>query len=204
MPKVTGNYLRERRDAIVRAAMRLFATHGYTGTTMRMIGAEAGVSVGAISNYFPSKDSIIEASSQVVSDHYLMGDRLLLLPGESAAEYISRLCAASERDTPDDVDFSRINVVTWGETMTSEGIRSTMVEVFHGVQVKIREQLAILQQQGRLAPGLDLEAASVLIHALANGSMLHAQLLGEGPSSPASEVLGALVAATASDGAAAL
>ena len=193
MPKVTGEYLRERRDAILRAAMKLFAARGYAGTTMRMIGAEAGVSVGAISNYFPSKDGIIEASSQMVADHYLVDDRLSLKPGESAAEYLSRLCVASEYDADDGVDYSRVSVVTWGETMTSDQIRGTMVDVFHEVQVTIREQLVDLQERGQLAADLDVEAASVLIHALANGYMLHAQLLGEGPATPPADVLKALL-----------
>ncbi len=192
MPKVTGAYLRERRDNIVRAAMKLFATRGYSGTTMRMIGAEAEVSVGAISNYFPSKDDIIEASSQMVADHYLVADQLSLEPEESVAEYLSRLCVASEHDD-DGVDYSRISVVTWGEAMTSDQVRVAMVDVFHEVQIKLREQLVELQRQGRLAADLDVEAASVLIHALANGYMLHAQLLGEGPRTPPADVLRALL-----------
>lgn len=188
MPKVTGEYLRERRDAIVRAAMKLFAERGYAGTTMRMIGAEAEVSVGAISNYFPSKDGIIEASSQAVADHYLVGDRLHLEPGEEMTHYLSRLCTESEQDSEDGVDYSRMSIVTWGEAMTSEQVRAAMVDVFHDVQLKIREQIAVLQEQGKLAADLDVEAASVLIHALINGYMLHAQLLGPRPPAPLDEV----------------
>ena len=201
MPRVTEEYLRARRDAIVRAAMTLFARLGYSGTTMRMIGAEAQVSVGAISNYFPSKDGIIEASSRAVADHYLINGRLHLKPDESAAEYLSRLCLASEHDADDSVDYSRLSVVTWGETMTSDQIRATMVDVFHEVQVTIREQLVVLQTQGRLPADLDVEAASVLVHALANGYMLHAQLLGEGPTTPPADVLRALLAPGAVPGA---
>jgi AcrR family transcriptional regulator len=41
------------------------------------------VSVGAISNYFPSKDGLIEASSQMVADHYLNDGRLRLRRDET-------------------------------------------------------------------------------------------------------------------------
>jgi AcrR family transcriptional regulator len=193
MPKVNADYLRDRRDAIVSAATKLFAARGYAGTTMRMIATQAGGSLGAISNYFASKDSIIEASSQLVADHYLLGSRLDLEPNESAVEYLSRLCRAAEQDIDDGVDYSRISIVTWGETMTSDEIRVTMTDVFHEVQVKIAQQLSILQEQGQLPADLDPEAASVLIHAVVNGYMLHAQLLGKQPSTPLGDVLGALV-----------
>jgi AcrR family transcriptional regulator len=193
MPKVNAEYLRDRRDVIVNAAMKLFATRGYAGTTMRMIATQAGGSLGAISNYFASKDSIIEASSQMVADHYLLGGRLDLEPNESAVEYLSRLCRAAEQDVEDGVDYSRISIVTWGETMTSDEIRVTMTDVFHEVQVKIAQQLSILQERGQLPADLDPEAASVLIHAVVNGYMLHAQLLGKQPSTPLGVVLEALV-----------
>lgn len=193
MPKVTDDYLRARRDAIVRAATRLFMTRGYAGTTMRMIATEAQVSVGAISNYFPSKDGLIEASSQLVADHYLNDGRLRLRRDETAADYISRLCSAAEHDIVDGIDYSRISVVTWGDAMTSDQVRAAMVDVLHEVQVTIREQLVKLQRQGQLRADLDVEAASVLLHALANGFLLHALLLGDAPATPSAEVLAALL-----------
>lgn len=196
MPKVTDEYLRERRDAIVHAAMALFARRGYAGTTMRMIGAEARVSVGAISNYFPSKAGIVEASNQAAADHYLAPDRVRLLPGESAADYLSRLCESTEHDADSDLDFSRLSVVTWGESMTSDEIRSAMVTVFRGLQLAIRDQLVELQEQGKLAPDLDVEAASVLIQALGNGYLLHSQVLGEAPAVPVADLIKALVLPT--------
>ena len=39
----------------------LFARHGYAGTTVRMIGREAGVSTGLLYAYFESKEGLLRA-----------------------------------------------------------------------------------------------------------------------------------------------
>jgi AcrR family transcriptional regulator len=56
--------LRERkkratRDAIHHGAMRLFAEHGYAGTTIDQIAAAADVSRATVFAYFPTKEDIV-------------------------------------------------------------------------------------------------------------------------------------------------
>jgi AcrR family transcriptional regulator len=48
-------------DRLLRAALALFATHGFEGTSVRMIAAKAGVAPGLLYAYFPSKDALLEA-----------------------------------------------------------------------------------------------------------------------------------------------
>ncbi|CUU59311.1 DNA-binding transcriptional regulator, AcrR family [Parafrankia irregularis] len=50
--------LAARREEILTVAERLFASHGYEGTSAERIAAGAGYSVGAIYKFFPSKDAI--------------------------------------------------------------------------------------------------------------------------------------------------
>ncbi|MGH7468269.1 MAG: TetR/AcrR family transcriptional regulator [Longimicrobiales bacterium] len=56
---------RETPDALIRAARGLFARHGYDGTSVRAITAEAGANLGAITYHFGSKralhDRVIES-----------------------------------------------------------------------------------------------------------------------------------------------
>ena len=52
----------ERTQAqILQAAMRLFIDHGYHGTSMRQIAAEAGIALSGIYNHFASKEDIFLA-----------------------------------------------------------------------------------------------------------------------------------------------
>ena len=49
------------RRRILKAALRLFAARGYAGTSIRMIAQSAGISVGLLYNYFPSKADLLGA-----------------------------------------------------------------------------------------------------------------------------------------------
>jgi len=51
----------DRRDQIMEAALASFAKRGFHQTSMHDISAEAGISVGLIYRYFPSKEAVIAA-----------------------------------------------------------------------------------------------------------------------------------------------
>lgn len=48
----------ERNHQIIDVARRLFARHGYRGTSLNMIAAEVGVSKSALYHHFPDKDTL--------------------------------------------------------------------------------------------------------------------------------------------------
>jgi AcrR family transcriptional regulator len=52
------------REAILDAARRLFAEHGYVATSLRAIGAEAGVDAALIVHFFGSKAQLLTAALQ--------------------------------------------------------------------------------------------------------------------------------------------
>lgn len=49
------------RELIIQAAHELFISHGFHGTSMRQIAAQAGLAVGGIYNHFASKEDIFLA-----------------------------------------------------------------------------------------------------------------------------------------------
>lgn len=58
MSKQTAKAI-ETRQLLLNTALRLFATKGFTGTTMRAIAEESGLSLGNAYYYFDSKDDIV-------------------------------------------------------------------------------------------------------------------------------------------------
>ncbi len=61
MPRTKDDKLEKRRRfEILEAAARCFVRDGFHQASMRAICAEAGLSAGAVYNYFPGKDAIIE------------------------------------------------------------------------------------------------------------------------------------------------
>jgi AcrR family transcriptional regulator len=49
------------RKKLTAAAVRLFAKQGYSATSIRAVAGEAGVSLGLLYHYFPSKEAVLEA-----------------------------------------------------------------------------------------------------------------------------------------------
>lgn len=60
MPRISHEKIEDRRNQIREAAARCFSRKGIQATTMREIFAEAGMSAGAVYNYYRTKDELIE------------------------------------------------------------------------------------------------------------------------------------------------
>src|SRR5580765_582860 len=58
------------RDRLYGTAMHLIAARGYAATTLREIAKEAGVSVGLLYRYFPSKQAVVIALYDELSSEY--------------------------------------------------------------------------------------------------------------------------------------
>lgn len=58
------------RERLYGTAMHLIATRGYDGTTLRDVAREAGVSVGLLYRYFPSKQAVVIALYDELSSAY--------------------------------------------------------------------------------------------------------------------------------------
>ena len=70
MQKISEQARAERHEAILAAARRVFATHGYEGATVVRLERETGLSRGAIFNYFPSKDDLFLALARRDADRF--------------------------------------------------------------------------------------------------------------------------------------
>ena len=60
----------EARDRLYVTALQLIAARGYEATTLREIAKEAGVSVGLLYRYFPSKQAVVIALYDQLSSGY--------------------------------------------------------------------------------------------------------------------------------------
>jgi len=62
-----------RYDQIIDIARRLFARHGYRGTSLNMIAAEVGVSKAALYHHFPDKEtlyrSLVASGMQIMFEY---------------------------------------------------------------------------------------------------------------------------------------
>lgn len=87
-------------DRILAAASKLFTRQGFHGTSTRDIASEAGVSLGNIYNYFPTKEAIFVSLLETCEKEYFKPDQPLIkaLLSSSFPDNIEALGFAS-RDT---------------------------------------------------------------------------------------------------------
>lgn len=53
--------VKDKKTAIMKAALKLFTERGFHGTTTAQISKEAGVATGTLFNYFPTKEDLINS-----------------------------------------------------------------------------------------------------------------------------------------------
>lgn len=89
--------VRERRDALVNAAIEVFSKKGFHGATVRDIGRAAGLTQGTIYNYVGSKEDILYMTcDRVVAEYTEETRRALALAREPAERVRSAVSALTE------------------------------------------------------------------------------------------------------------
>jgi AcrR family transcriptional regulator len=83
------------RAHLIDVATRLFASHGYDGTSITAVLAESGVSRGSLYHHFPGKDALFWAVL------------------EGVAARVGQQVADAERDAPDPVAALRAGCLAW-------------------------------------------------------------------------------------------
>ena len=152
---------RERR--IVKAAEKLFARKGYAEVAMEDVAASAGLAVGTIYNYFPSKSALLLAIVKGETESLLARGKKIL--DDPPRDPVAAACAFTEIFLE---DFTRDDRRLWRELLGAAIAEPTTVgrRLFDG-DAQLVSQLASLLEQyrsnGVLASEMEpLPAATVL------------------------------------------
>jgi AcrR family transcriptional regulator len=135
--------LRERkkqrtRQAIVSAALALFAERGYQQTTVAEIAEAAEVSKGTLFAYFPSKEEIVFADTAPLRED-LLRELRERSSGLSALETL-RQRVTQHLSEPDERELLRERLIAENEMLRSH-YRARMVEVEDAVAAAIAHDL---------------------------------------------------------------
>lgn len=164
------------RVRILEGASRAFAASGFRGSTVPTIAAEAGVSVGLIYRYFPSKEELFLAVCGRETDAKL--DELAgTLGGIPDPE--SRLAAAVDQFVSSlDGSWGPIIVHAWAEADRNPRVRDMLQRLFEQQRgfaaLFIREAIA----RGEAPADLDVEALSLAAGLLMHGAIAYASERG--------------------------
>lgn len=155
MPRLKRQTQEQRREHILDAAERCFATSGFHRATMQAICREAGISPGALYLYFDSKEALIAGISE--RDRMAFQERLEGLA--EAPDVIEALRQLADHYFVTEPAHKRLMCIEIG----LEATRNPRVgEIFGSVDMQVRESFAALFQrladEGRIRPALEIPA----------------------------------------------
>ena len=177
MPKVSTIYLHTRRQQILDAAAACFARRGFHESTMLDICREAELSPGAIYRYFPSKDTIIEASC---SDAQESITRLFdsTDPEAEAVDNIERLIDRFFRTLTESnaLTTTRFAIQLWAEALRSPRISKIVLPVVNSFRLGIEQIINQGQQKGSISREVDAIGFARLLQAAYQGIRLQGSI----------------------------
>lgn len=182
MPRVSAEHRAARRDQILAAAVACVAREGFHKTTMAHVIAESGLSAGAVYGYFKGKNEIIRAiadlavGSLAASLEEVAAGPDPVHPADAlrvVLDHVERLAGRPEGD------LSRVAVQAWAEACRDEQVRGIAAQRMLEVRTAWRAVLTRARDDGRLDPGVDLEAATAVMLGQVPGFVLQRLVVGD-------------------------
>ena len=157
MPRIAKEVMEERRAQILSAARRVFAEKGLSKVTLRDVFREAGLSAGAVYNYFQSKDDLILGVTEAG-----MAEALASFGGAAGGEgdldgiiktFFEALAAMDSAAAP------RVDVMIAAEALSNPDVHRAVVKNRAAVKAALvrlieRRQAARGDWAGHAAPAL--------------------------------------------------
>lgn len=170
MPKVSEAHLKQRREAILNAAMEVFLTKGYQLATINDIAQQAGLSVGAIYRYFPTKADLMLA---LVHERLGRAPELFARmtrrtddPWERLVRCVDLFTTALRVRHP---GTGRLLLVTLAEAVQHGDVRRGLHERFAGLVDYVADILAEGVARGRFRADVEPRSVAALLLSLADG-----------------------------------
>lgn len=178
MPRVSDDHLAARRQQILDAARSCFLRNGFHSTSMQDVIAEAGLSVGAVYRYFPSKTELIRATvGQLVGEVEATLKAIAADPSVPLPDAMARALEIMEPNLGPN-GMMRFAVQMWAEALREP----EMGEFVSGVYVGLRATFVTLAHRaratGEVPATVDPEALGAALFSLLLGFALQRLLTG--------------------------
>jgi AcrR family transcriptional regulator len=173
------------RQRILDTALRLFATNGYDGTTMRDIAAAAGCSLGLAYRYFASKEDMVLELYLWLVDR--LEDQVRRLPAASIADRFRHLMSAlldemaPHRLTLTALSGAALNPLSRAGVFGAEGVevrsRAGRAYLTLVAEAKDAPRLAQIESLATVLYGLQLALVLFWLQDLSSGTQRTGELL---------------------------
>jgi AcrR family transcriptional regulator len=176
VPKVSAEHREARREEILCAARRRFASEGFHATSMQDILTESGLSAGAVYRYFNGKSDIVSAiacenMTAVLDALAQHAEQTADMPvADAVVAVLQRIRAKHESDR-----LARLALQVWDESARDPQLREQFCSTHQRFRAIIRGLVV------RRHPGLagDADAVAGAVAALIPGFLHQLALLDE-------------------------
>lgn len=160
----------DRRQQILQAAMICFAKRGFHQTSMHDISEEAGISVGLIYRYFPSKEAVISA----IAEEHKKDLQGLLERARSAPTLLDSLEILLTAHCCEDAPQMHAAFVVdlFAEAGRNPSIANLVRDVLETGMAGVTEVIARAPEMRKAPHSLEPREITELIFATARGSMM--------------------------------
>lgn len=154
-PNVPESYLKARQEQIINAAVACFSRKGFHQTTMKDICEEAGLSPGAVYNYFSGKEDIVTRCAEISLQRNI--EIFASASGKGTVEafkdVLQMLFSLVKQENIDQA-FS-FDLELWAESTRNQKVREALRKNEEGNLKVLTEMVVAGQQQGIFNPDLD-------------------------------------------------
>jgi AcrR family transcriptional regulator len=166
MPVRDENYMQKQRQRIVEAAFRCFSRQGYQKTSIRAIGKEAGLSVGALYTHFKDRNEIISSMKGMAHEKPLEKAKF-----KDWSEFLGYLNFIIDlQDNPAGVKYVVCDMKLAAEAQSNDQLATLFKESFANDLDLLNKWLSQFVEQGEidLPLGVDTTARSLryLLHGI--------------------------------------
>jgi AcrR family transcriptional regulator len=145
-----GNLTTSAREQIVRAAAESLLEKGYAGTTVRAIASRAGVAIGNLQYYFPTKSELLVEAWRYLTDRSVDELKLALNQLTDPLEMLE-MGVESIWDSLrklGDIQLAAFDLLV--QAPRRERLQAYLPELFTRYREVIQEQLDRMEQDGRV------------------------------------------------------
>lgn len=200
MPRVSEEYLEQRRREVLAAARACFARKGFHATSMREVLREAGVSAGTVYRYFPKKEDLVIAIAQenlsVVAD--TIESMMHRTPLPPLDQVIGEVFAVLQ-DHDDKLDIARLALQVWAEAARSPELAVRVRAQLSSIGDAFTQLVRGYCYQRQLPSGVSPEAVGATMTALLPGFFLQRVMLADVSARTLQRGLRALLAISLAD-----
>ncbi len=178
MPKVSEQYLADRRAQILDAARRCFLRDGFHATSMQDLFGEARLSSGAVYRYFGGKEEMILA---IAEDNMRdVADLIHTIAGEGRESFGAALADVIEvlRAKHETQGLGALAVQVWAEAGRNPALRERFAALLARNRDALVEATRHYQQLGHLPADVDASALAAVFSSLVPGYLLQLALVG--------------------------